>query len=219
VRLTGDLQRSREQLVTSREDERRRLRRDLHDGFGPYLASLSLKLDAARNLIEQNPAAADALLLGLKGQVQDAIADIRRLVYGLRPPALDELGLLPALREGASSYGQEGRMRVVVEGPEAMPPLPAAVEVAAYRIVQEAVTNAARHASAEKCVVRFTLEEGLELEVLDDGVGMPKDLRSGVGLASMNERASELGGTFAIESGPQGGTRVHARLPLAGEEA
>jgi signal transduction histidine kinase len=217
VRLSADLQRSRERLVTTREEERRRLRRDLHDGLGPELASLILKLQAARNMIDRDPNAADSLLAELKTQVQEAIADIRRLVYNLRPPALDELGLIPAVRETAASHNMAGGLRVEVEGPDAMPPLPAAVEVAAYRIAQEALHNVAKHARADSCVVRFTLKDALELEVLDNGVGPPDALRAGVGLTSMRERASELGGSFKFEPVAEGGARVYARLPLAGE--
>jgi signal transduction histidine kinase len=219
VRLTADLRRSRERLVAAREEERRRLRRDLHDGLGPQLATLTLKLDAARNLLGREPQVADALLAGLKAQVQAAISDIRRLVYALRPPALDELGLIPALREGATSHGQNG-LNVSVEAPDGdgLPPLPAAVEVACYRIAQEAMTNVARHAGARNCLVRISLdaEAGvLDLEVTDDGIGLPEDRRAGVGLSSMRERAAELGGTCAAQSlGPAGGTRVLARLPL-----
>ncbi len=214
VRLTADLQRSRERLITAREEERRRLRRNLHDGLGPQLATLTLKLDAARNLLSQEePQAADALLAELKAQTQAAISDIRRLVYDLRPPTLDELGLIPAIREQATNYSQNG-LNVSVEAPEQLPPLPAAVEVAAYRIVQEALTNVSRHARARVCRVRLSLGDELELEITDDGVGLPEDFRAGVGLSSMRERAVELGGRCAAEPLTTGGTRVLARLPL-----
>ncbi|HEY1348055.1 MAG TPA: histidine kinase [Ktedonobacteraceae bacterium] len=100
--LTENLQQARERLVTAREEERRRLRRDLHDGLGPALASLTFKIDAARNLLIQESTQADMLLLTVRQQVQDAIDEIRRLVYNLRPPSLDELGQLSALREQAA---------------------------------------------------------------------------------------------------------------------
>ncbi len=129
-----------------------------------------------------------------------------------------ELGLIPAMRETAASHNMAGRLRIEVEGPDAMPLLPAAVEVVAYRIAQEALHNVATHSSADSCVVRFTLKDALELEVLDNGVGLPEKVRAGVGLISMNERASELGGSFAIEPATGGGTRVRARLPLLGLE-
>ncbi len=217
VRLATDLQHSRERLVTTREEERRRIRRDLHDGLGPALASLTLKLDAARNLLSRDPQATDQLLAELKTQTQNAIADIRRLVYDLRPPALDELGLVAAIRERAMQYDNLDGLRVCVDAPEYLPPLPAAVEVATYRIALEALTNAARHARARACVLSLCLNGELEIEVMDDGVGMGPDTRSGVGLASMRERAAELGGTCVIEPRPGGGTRVVARLPLASE--
>ena len=218
ARLTADLQRSRERLVNAREEERRRLRRDLHDGLGPQLATLTLNLDAARNLLGQEPAAADVLLADLKEQIQGAISDIRRLVYDLRPPALDELGLIPAIRERATDYGRGG-LDVGVEAPESLPPLPAAVEVAAYRIIQEALTNVTRHARAGVCRVRLSVRGGeIELEVADDGVGLPEDRHGGVGIASMRERAAELGGTCEVAPIPGGGTRVLARLPLPERE-
>ena len=215
VRLTADLQRSRERLVNAREEERRRLRRDLHDGLGPQLATLTLKLDAARNLLVHEPQAADTLLAGLKAQTQGAIFDIRRLVYDLRPPALDELGLVPAIREQATNYSQNG-LNVSVEAPESLPPLPAAAEVAAYRIVQEALTNVVRHARARACRIRLSAGDELRLEITDDGIGLPEDRHAGVGLFSMRERAAELGGTCELASIPTGGTRVLARLPLPG---
>lgn len=213
VRLTADLQRSRERLVTTREEERRRVRRDLHDGLGPTLAAISLNLEAARNLLKTDPQAADTLLAGLHAQAQGAIADIRRLVYDLRPPALDELGLVSAIREHAAQYKANG-LDVALQAPDTLPPLPAAVEVAAYRIVQEALTNVIRHAAARTCVVRIAVNRGLEVEVTDDGSGLPADVRAGVGLQSMRERAAELGGRCRVERRPGRGTRVSAWLPL-----
>jgi signal transduction histidine kinase len=216
VQLSSDLQRSRERLVTTREEERRRLHRDLHDGLGPMLGSLTLKLDVASDLLERDPAAARALLGSLKTHSQSALADIRRLVYALRPPALDELGVLGAIDESAAQYSHNG-LRVSVEAPGRLPPLPAAVEVAAYRIVQEALTNVVRHAHASECVVRLALDETVEtlhLEIRDDGRGLPPEPGRGVGVASMRERAAELGGECVVESfSAVGGTRVRASLP------
>ncbi len=221
VRLTADLQRSRQRLVTAREEERRRIRRDLHDGLGPMLGSLTLKLGVADDLVEEDPAAARSLLLGLKAQAQTAVSDIRRLVYELRPPALDDLGLLGAIRETAAQLEANG-LDISVNVPESMPDLPAAVEVAAYRITQEALTNVARHSAARECVVRLSLDEAGErlcLEIRDDGRGLPSTLRLGVGLTSMSERAAELGGSCVVESLPEGGTRVQASLPCQRPEA
>ncbi|MBK9710632.1 MAG: sensor histidine kinase [Kouleothrix sp.] len=213
VRLTGDLRRSRERLVTAREEERRRLRRDLHDGLGPQLATLTLKLDAARNLLGRDPRAAAALVTELKTQTQAAIADIRRLVYELRPPALDELGLVGALREQVAQYRWD-ELCVVVDAPERLPALPAAVEVAAYRIALEALTNVVRHADARNCAISLGLSGGLSLDIRDDGRGLPDEHRAGVGLHSMRERAAELGGSCEIASAPGGGTCVTVWLPL-----
>jgi signal transduction histidine kinase len=155
------LQRSRERLVLAREEERRRLRRDLHDGLGPTLGNLTLQLDAVDDLIEGDPSAAHELVLKVKRQTQLAIGEIRRLVDDLRPPALDELGLVTALREQAAHYNQLGALRVEVDTPESLPSLPAAVEVAAYRIAVEGLRNAARHAQARTCAIRLSLNEGL----------------------------------------------------------
>ncbi len=225
VRLTADLQSAnedlrdaRELLVTSREEERRRLRRDLHDGLGPQFAGFTLRLDAARNLLRQDPDEADRLLEDLSRRAQAAVSDIRRLVYALRPPALDDLGLVAALRQHAAQYAPTG-LHVSVEAPGALPPLPAAVEVAAYRISQEALANVARHSGAESCKLRVSLDEGaLCLEVEDHGRGLPAERRSGVGLQSMRERAEELGGVCVVEPAPGGGTCVRARLPIPNAE-
>jgi signal transduction histidine kinase len=217
-RLTGELQQSRIQLVSAREEERRRLRRDLHDGLGPQLASLTLKLETARNKLAHDPLA-DRLLADLTSRTQTAVADIRRLVYALRPPALDELGLLSALREQALQYSQQGQSPLLItcQAPESLPPLPAAVEVAVYRIAQEALTNVVRHARADQCHLRLVLdtEAGiLSLEIQDNGCGLPPAHHRGVGLTSMRERAEELGGTWAIESAATGGTRILVRFPF-----
>lgn len=215
VRLTQDLQRSRERLVTTREEERRRLRRDLHDGLGPVLASMSFKLDAVHNLADRDPAAVKKMAAELKTQMQDALTDIRRIAYNLRPPALDELGLVGALKEHIASHNQGQELQITLEAPESPPPLPAAIEVAAYRIVLEAMTNVSRHARARHCCVRLSLPDDLYLEVTDDGCGLPNIIRAGVGLTSMRERAEELGGMCRTEALPQGGTGVTAHLPLS----
>jgi two-component system, NarL family, sensor kinase len=223
MRITAELKRSRERLVIAREEERRRLRRDLHDGLGPALAGVALEIDAARNLMQRDPAAADALLVKLRTESQTAISDIRRLVYGLRPPALDELGLVDALKEQATRFvtsstggAADVGMLVSIEASSNLASLPAAVEVAAYRIALEAITNAARHSGAKTCTVRLRLNRTLELDISDDGSGLPASLRPGVGLTSMRERATELGGTFAIELAEGGGTLVSVRLPVEG---
>ncbi len=217
VRLTTELQRSRERLVRAREEERRRLRRDLHDGVGPRLAALMLELETAGDLVAKDPEAS-ALMTRLSEQARETIADVRRSVRALRPPALDELGLVGALREATARYGRAGGLEVSVEAPDALPPLPAAVEVACYLIAQEATTNVARHAKASKCRVRVKLDEeagALIVEVEDDGRGIGKNDRVGVGTSSMRERAEELGGRCMVEPSAEGsGTLVRALLPL-----
>lgn len=216
-RMTADLQRSRESLVTTREEERRRLRRDLHDGLGPTLASLVQLLDTARALVVRDPDAAGILLSDIKGQLKTTITDIRRLVYALRPPALDELGLVMAISENIARFNQPDGLQVLMDSPSHLPSLPAAVEVAAYHISLEAVTNVARHAHARTCCVRLSVVDELSLEITDDGDGLPADLRAGVGFTSMRERAAELGGECRIESSAAHGTRVLVRLPLPTE--
>jgi len=227
ARLTTDLQRSRERLVSTREEERRRLRRDLHDGLGATLAALHLQAGAVRTLMQRDLAAADTEILDWQAEIRAAITDIRRLVYALRPPTLDELGLAGAIRQYAAQYaarnGSQGEpgsdLRVAVQAPEQLPALPAAVEVAAYRIVQEALTNVARHAQARLCRICLSLPGShvLQVEVIDDGVGLPKEPCAGVGLLSMRERAEEVGGLCVVEPAPGRGTRVLVKLPLPKE--
>ena len=218
VRLTADLQHSRERLVTAREEERRRLRRDLHDGLGSQLAALHLRAGTLRAAIPHDPAATDAGVVELQQGIHAAIADIRRLVYELRPPALDELGLAGALQSLAAQCTAADGLQVRLDAPEQLPPLPAAVEVAAYRIVQEAITNVVRHARAHTCQVRLTLADELRLDIQDDGIGLSPEQPAGVGLRSMRERAAELGGTCAVAIAA-GGARVLVRLPLPEAQA
>lgn len=213
VRMMHDLRRARERLVLAREEERRRLRRDLHDTIGPTLAALNLRAGALRTTITRDPAQAVAEMSELREQIRSVITDIRRVVYDLRPPALDELGLLPAIREQAAQFSAHG-LQVLVEAPEQLPPLPAAVEVAAYRIVLEALTNVARHAQAQHCWIRLSVADRVYIDVTDDGAGLPAELRAGVGITSMRERAAELGGVCEFRPGPNGGARLLAQLPL-----
>jgi signal transduction histidine kinase len=223
VGRTEDLQRGRERLVAAREEERRRLRRDLHDGLGPVLGGLTLKLDTVRRLLRTDPGRAEEVVLGAKADVAGAMADVRRLVHDLRPPALDEFGLTGALEQQAQRFrrehgadGAEG-LRVDLDADLAGADpggLPAAVEVAAYRIVSEALTNVAKHSRARWCAVRVERRDGdLVVEVADDGRGVDPDSPMGVGLLSMEERAGELGGSCRVLSRPGGGTLVRAVLP------
>jgi len=163
--------------------------------------------------LQSDPAQVDAVLTELTAQAQAAIADIRRVVYDLRPPALDDLGLVGALRAHASRLSRQD-ICITVDAPEDLPLLPAAVEVAAYRIIQEALTNVVRHAVVHRAAVRLHIGNVLCVEVIDDGCGLPSVRHAGVGLRSMRERAAELGGSCVIDAGPAGGVRIAARLPL-----
>ncbi len=211
--LTGRLQASHRAVIAAREDERRRLRRDLHDGLGPQLASQTLTIDAIARYMEHNPVQAATLLQDLKRQSQDAVLDIRRIVYALRPPALDDLGLIEALREFAVRAAHNG-VQIELDAASELPLLPAAVEVAAYRIVQEALSNALRHAHAGLIRAEIALKDNdLVIRVSDNGAGLSAASLPGVGLRSMRERAAELGGTLTLQSSPAG-TTVQAVLPF-----
>jgi two-component system, NarL family, sensor kinase len=218
VRLTLALQRSRARLVGAQEEERRRLRRDLHDGLGPSLAAIVLKLNAISGHVD-DPVAQD-LLGRVREETRGAIAEIRRLVDNLRPPALDEVGLVAALRQKAASMSSRGRddggLAVDVEGPDRTPPLPAAVEVAAFRIALEALANVVQHSGATHCLVTLEMNGALLLCVGDNGTRPWDSSRIGVGLTSMRERAEELGGSCTVTRRPEGGTLVRAVLPLPG---
>ena len=220
--LTLDLQRSRERLVTTREEERRRIRQDLHDGLGPSLAASALQLQAASRLAAKQSDAVPEILSNLAGQVQESITEVRRIVEDLRPAMLDQLGLVGALKEQAGRFASEGTpeaapngFRVSVETEGDLERLPAAVEVAAFRIASEALNNAYRHGHASRCTVRIRRDSALDLEVIDNGSGIGEVRRSGVGLMSMRERAGELGGSLTVERREEGGTAVSARIPLS----
>ena len=216
LQLTADLQHARQQIVSSREEERRRLRRDLHDGLGPSLAATLLKIGSARALLGQRPEMTDRLLAEMETDIETTLADVRRIVYDLRPPALDQFGLVGALRAYAETCSS-GALAVGVEAPESLPPLPAAVEVAAYHIGREGLTNVVRHAQAQRCTLKLWVDGGengrLHLILQDDGRGLPPDATAGVGLTAMRERAAELGGRCKIV-GDAAGTTVTAVLPL-----
>ena len=213
--LARDLQTSRNAAITAIEEERRRLRRDLHDGLGPTLSGVAFATDAARNQLAGNPGAADLLLEQLRADTSAAIAEVRRLVEGLRPPALDELGLLGAVRQHAATLHADGGalLQVTISAPEPLPELSAAAEVTAYRIVVEALTNVARHAAATTAAVELSVAgDELRLSVQDDGRDS-REWRPGVGMASMRERAEQVGGTLSARARPEGG-RVEALIPL-----
>ncbi|MFT4415562.1 histidine kinase [Fredinandcohnia humi] len=213
ILLHKDLQWSRQQLVNAREEERRRLRRDLHDGLGPSLASLAIKMDVANSIMSKDPHKSQELLQEMDLQIKQLLKEIRRIVYSLRPSSLDELGLLSAIREITSQY-KTSKIHFSVSGPEILSNLPAAVEVAVYRIVQEAVTNIIRHSDAQNCTISISINDKLHLVVTDDGKGLPEHLQYGIGIKSMKERAEELGGIVKIYSEASKGTSIQAELPI-----
>jgi signal transduction histidine kinase len=212
VSLAQALQRSREEIVTAREEERRRLRRDLHDGLGPSLATISIQSETARGLLRDRPEAAEALLDELTNQAQTTMQEVRRLIHALRPPVLDDLGLIPGLNALAASFSQSG-VSISIQSASHLPEMPAAYEVAIYRIVQEALTNVVKHARATICTVRLVYDQGICLDIEDNGIGISQNRTSGIGINSMRERAEELSGTYTSAVSAVHGTHIQVRLP------
>lgn len=218
VTLTSQLKVSRARAVRAREEERRRIRRDIHDGLGPSLAAISLGLQTAGRTYARSPDAGAELLDKLARELAAAVDETRRLVYDLRPPVLDQLGLGEAIRQEARRLETTSDgLAIDIDIAESLPPLPAAVEVAALRITAEALHNVVRHARANLCTVRIRIDEQhLRLDVSDNGAGIPYDYTAGVGLRAMAERVSELEGTFDLEHriGEVGGARIVVTLPI-----
>lgn len=214
--LDADLRRSREDLVLAREEERRRIRSDLHDGLGPQLAGIGLQLDLGRELLDRDPARVRTMLDRARDELDAALVGIRHVVDGLRPPALDELGLAGAIRQQVASHDASvtNGLTVSVFAPDELGELPAAVEVAAFRIATEAVTNVSRHSGADRCEVYLEIGDSLAVTVRDNGSGIDAGAIPGVGLHSMRRRAEELGGTLDLDSDPARGTELTARLPI-----
>ncbi|GIH29404.1 hypothetical protein Aph01nite_77140 [Acrocarpospora phusangensis] len=210
-RLGADLERSHQRLLAAREEERNRLLHELHDGVGPTLAALAFQADRGRRLVDGQPEA-ERLLEALAARIRSTVVDVRAIVNDLRPPPLEDLGLAGALAELGRGFA--GSLVVEVDAAADLPPMPATVELAAYRIAAEALTNAARHAAASHCQIRLRAARDLELRVDDDGIGIPDQVRRGVGLGSMRRRAVELGGSFDLATPGTGGTRVLVTLPL-----
>ncbi|RUS47350.1 histidine kinase [Cohnella sp. AR92] len=230
-RVAEDLRDSRERLVLAREEERRRLRRNLHDDLAPRLAALAFTASAAETLLQSDPAKTKEILIELQTVIRSSVADIRTLVHDLRPPALDELGLIGAVNErindlcrpvnppvAGSSLASPNGLQFFLHAPDRLPQLPAAVEVAAFRIITEAIVNVVKHSGATRCDVHLRVDGRIEIEVTDDGLGLREKTEwlgsGGIGLGSMRERAEELGGFCRIESLQPRGTRVLAYLPI-----
>jgi signal transduction histidine kinase len=222
--LNDNLKESRERLVLAREEERRRLRRNLHDDLAPRLAALALNVGTVQEMMEDNPKKATALLGDVREVIRKSVADIRHLVHDLRPPALDELGLINAIHERINDLHPKNAVGTKAiqfhfDSPRSLPVLPAAVEVAAFRILTEALVNVVKHSKATECSISIMINESeqfLELEVVDNGVGInfsTATLKKGIGLYSMSERSQELGGEWRIQP-LKNGTKVFARLPI-----
>lgn len=234
ILLAEDLQESRENLVFAREEERRKLRSNLHDDLAPRLAALALTAAAAEELVDRNPYATKDILGELRTTIRQTVAEIRGLVYDLRPPTLDQMGLIGAIHERIKDLSatipiQKGvintdRVVFTFNSPDQLPSLPAAVEVAAYRIATEAIVNVIRHARAKTCNISLVFNQhgerecGLEMKIEDDGIGVSpiriNKKNGGIGIGSMKERAAELGGRFQLKTNTQGGTAITVFLPV-----
>jgi signal transduction histidine kinase len=212
----ADLAEARTRLAAARLEERRVIRREIHDGLGPSLAGIRLGLQGARNLLQTDPEAGLELLAHLQAEVEVATNGVRSLSHHLLPPVLDELGLGAALIELAGRYDGTG-LAVSVEC-DRLDDLDPQLAAAAYGIASEATTNVARHAGAAHCVITVVrhVDGYLLLTVGDDGRGVSPDAVPGVGSRSMRERAEEQGGTLTVRPRPGGGTEVSARIPLGG---
>jgi signal transduction histidine kinase len=204
---------SRQAIVTVREEERRRLRRDLHDGLGPALAAQVFRIGVAQQLITQNPEKAAALLIDVESDIRDTLVNVRELVYDLRPPLLDQLGLLGALAQLTKQ--QAGRLPIRLTLPTELSEISAAAEVAIFRIVQAALDNVITHTQATHCAIHLQIDaQVLTLTIVDDGIGIADQQAPGVGLTAMRERAEELGGRCAIALIQPHGTALAVTLPV-----
>ena len=210
--LLESVRAAQHRLVLAREEERRRLRRDLHDGLGPQLAALTMQVDTLRNRLGLPGLDTDAELVLLRGHIQATVGDVRRVVEGLRPPALDDLGLAAAVEQLASRMA--GPQLDICVNIAPLPPVPAGVEVTLYRIAQEALTNVVKHSGATRAQIRVRAHnDEVELEVSDDGSGAAATRDGGIGLVSMRERAEQISGRLSID-GSDRGTCIRAWLPL-----
>jgi two-component system, NarL family, sensor kinase len=220
VRLNRELRRSRDAVIAARDEERHRIRRDLHDGLGPALAGVALGIGAAQGAIATADPETAELLSQLHQEVQGSLDEVKSLVADLRPTVLENEGLASALTRYCTTVTERSRGALTVTVTADIPALPAKVETAAYRIALEALTNVTRHSRAALCTVTASVVDGtLELRIADDGIGIASALptvapRGGLGLHSMSERAREQGGKCTIVSGADGGTVVEAGFPL-----
>jgi signal transduction histidine kinase len=215
--LTAELASSRSQVIAAAQAERERLRRDLHDGMGPSLSGIALGLQAAGSLLDSDPAATGQILARTAAEAAQAVTEIRRIIDDLRPDALDQSGLIGALRAYSQLVSARGPLTVQVSAPDLdnrgdAPRMDPRIEVAAYRITQEAITNAVRHSGASRCEVDLSFGDAVGIQIRDDGRGFCPGQGDGIGLASIRRRAESCGGTLAIITSPAG-TCLTVRLP------
>lgn len=221
--MLRELQQLAGTLVQLQDDERRRIGRDLHDSTGQILTALGMQLARLQRLAETEKSPTRALIADCAALAQRCSSDIRTAAYLLHPPLLDEIGLLSALRWLADGLTRRSEINVVLQLPETLPRLPRDLELALFRVVQEAISNVHRHAQSPSVTIRLTLETAaITLEVQDAGLGIPEAFDSGnvpdpimrgVGLAGMRERLRQLGGQLTILSSPSG-TCVRATVPV-----
>jgi two-component system, NarL family, sensor histidine kinase UhpB len=215
-RLEDERRDSSARVLAAQEDERLRIARELHDEIGQTLTAVALRAEHAA----QKSGGERAEFAQLAEIVQRSLSDVRRISLELRPGALDELGLVNSLISLCTRVEGQTRTRVLrkLEGP--FPEISPEVELAIYRIAQEALTNAVRHADASEVVVSLICTDGqLVLSVTDNGRGLPADLRAGGGLTGMRERAMLIGADLQISSAPGAGAGVTLRLPMTGASA
>jgi signal transduction histidine kinase len=206
-----------ERALAAAQQERSRIRRDLHDGLGPSLSGVALGLEAAQAALPDDTQTVATLTARMRTEIVGAVEDVRRIIDELRPAALEDVGLVQALRERAASLAARSASGLIIQvrAAEPMPGLPERVEIAAFRIAEEAMTNVVRHARASRCEVRLEVGDALVLSVSDDGIGLPGQPRpDGIGLTSIRQRAADLGGHCMVGSGEPTGVIVEARLPL-----
>jgi signal transduction histidine kinase len=215
-RLTRDLAVARIRVTRATLAERDRLRRDLHDGLGPSLSGIALGLEAASTAYDTDPGSIPELLRRTRVEADAAVREIRRVLDGLRPSALDLHGLDGAVRDAASSLGMGLPGGPHLDVHTDLPPLlPPSIEEAAFRIAAESLTNVVRHSRADHCTVMMHRVNGdLRVQISDDGSGLCDGPRLGHGLDSMRRRAADVGGSLSIDPGDPTGTVVTAVLPL-----
>ncbi|MGG1634780.1 sensor histidine kinase [Paenibacillus sp. FSL K6-3182] len=213
-------------IILAQEEERKRIAREIHDGPAQSLANIVLRTEIAeRMLIKQEFVMVQEELVDLKGQVRSGLEEIRKIIFNLRPMALDDLGLVPTLRKFTQDFEEKTKIHTIFEliGKEAR--MPSAMEAAIYRLVQEAFTNALKHASASHVMLEINYQpQHISLVIQDNGVGFNSDLieqdatrNAHFGLVGMRERIELIEGRMDIDSNPGRGTKIIIDIPTTAE--